>query len=233
MKKLMHLAAILLVTYFCGSIAAADTVINDMTITAGPAYGLPKTGQQLCYNVTGDTITCGSLFIGQDAEYANPAGPDIGFTRGNGSWANWNAAGGRFTDNADGTITDNATRLEWVQSGYADTVTAPPTDYVPDGSWRKYTWENALLYCERLDFGGHTDWRLPNAKELQSIADYSKYNPAIDTTFFTNTKSYLYWSSTTYADTTTSAWVVSFYNGYVGNDAKADTLYVRPVRGGQ
>ncbi len=61
-----------------------------------------------------------------------------------------------YTDNGDGTVSDNATGLMWQQSD--------------DGNTRD--WENALSYSENLSFGGHSDWRLPSAKELQSIVDY-------------------------------------------------------------
>ncbi|MFC1514653.1 DUF1566 domain-containing protein, partial [Candidatus Omnitrophota bacterium] len=156
MKKrrlLTGLAAMLLVACFC-TLPAAGQVINNITIEPClQTKGIPKTGQETSYD-TGD-----------DADYADPTGDDIGYTRGEGSWANWNADGGRFTDNSDGTITDNATGLMWVQSGYADADTTPATTYVADGSWRTYTWANALLYCERLDYASHTDWRLPNVKE--------------------------------------------------------------------
>ena len=63
-----------------------------------------------------------------------------------------------FLDNADGTITDQATGLTWMQ-----------TD-----SQQGYIWEDALAYCENLAWAGFDDWRLPNAKELQSILDYSR-----------------------------------------------------------
>lgn len=70
-----------------------------------------------------------------------------------------------FVDNGDGTVTDRATRLMWMK-----------TD-----SDSGMTWEQALTYAEHLDFVGHDDWRLPNAKELQSIVDYSR-SPATDGT---------------------------------------------------
>lgn len=74
-----------------------------------------------------------------------------------------------FVDNGDGTVTDNATGLMWMQddSGYA------------------MDWEAALAYAEASTYAGYNDWRLPNAKELQSIGDYTKDTiPAIDTSVF-------------------------------------------------
>ena len=66
----------------------------------------------------------------------------------------------RYTDNGDGTLTDSATGLMWQESyGYAETG--------------KYiNWYEAEHYVEDLNLrqlGGHTDWRLPNKLELQSL----------------------------------------------------------------
>jgi hypothetical protein len=63
-----------------------------------------------------------------------------------------------FVNNNDGTISDTATGLMWQQ-----------TD---DGVSRD--WGNALSYAENLTLANHTDWRLPNAKELNSIVDYNR-----------------------------------------------------------
>jgi hypothetical protein len=64
----------------------------------------------------------------------------------------------QFKDNGDGTVTDKATGLTWSK-----------TD-----SGRGMDWPSALKYAEDLELAGHTDWRLPNAKELQSIIDYTR-----------------------------------------------------------
>lgn len=86
-----------------------------------------------------------------------------------------------FVNNGDGTISDLATGLMWMQ----------------DDSGKGLDWENALAYGENLEFAGHDDWKLPNIKELQSIVDYAGPVPAIDRTFFkiSDNDSY-FWTST-------------------------------------
>jgi arylsulfatase A-like enzyme len=95
-----------------------------------------------------------------------------------------------FIDNGDGTVTDHATGLMW-QKGDSGTTN---------------NWEQALAYAEGLVLVGYRDWRLPNAKELQSIVDYTRSpmttgSAAIDTNVFdvTETESF-YWTSTTHLD---------------------------------
>jgi hypothetical protein len=120
-----------------------------------------------------------------------------------------------YTDNGDGTVTDTITGLAWQQTGSSNK-----------------TWEQALAYCEGLNLGGHTDWRMPNIKELRSLVDYSLHKPAINTMYFPDTVSPFYWSSTTFPTNTSSAWGLHFDDGddHYGN--KFGSFYVRAVRGG-
>ena len=125
---------------------------------------------------------------------------------------------GEYMDNGDNsTVTDTYTGLIWQQIG----------------SSTRMTWEQALAYCEGLDLGGYTDWRMPTIKELRRLADFSRYNPAIDTTNFPNTISTVYWSSTTYENSLNGAWGIDFYNGHDDSYDKDEiSYYVRAVRGG-
>ncbi len=95
-----------------------------------------------------------------------------------------------FVNNNNGTVIDFATKLMWQQGDSASTQ----------------NWEQALAYAEGLELAGYRDWRLPNAKELQSIVDYTRApmatgSAAIDTNYFavTETESF-YWTSTTHLD---------------------------------
>lgn len=90
-----------------------------------------------------------------------------------------------FVDNGDGTVTDRAAGLVWQQSD--------------DGRTRN--WQQALDYCENLQLAGHDDWRLPNAKELQSLVDYRYHAPALDREFFRQQDNNgWFWSSTTHGE---------------------------------
>ena len=93
-----------------------------------------------------------------------------------------------YTDNGNGTVTDNVTDLMWEQK-------------TNDGSSRDkdetHTWLEALNYCEDLVLGGFSNWRLPTPKELERMIDLSTSNPAADTTYFPNTTNGLYWTGST------------------------------------
>ena len=92
-----------------------------------------------------------------------------------------------YTDNGDGTVTDNVTSLMWEQK---------TADGGSGDKERTYTWKDSLAYCEDLIMGSFSDWRLPNPKELERIVDLEKSSPAVDTTYFPNTKNGFYWTGT-------------------------------------
>jgi len=103
-----------------------------------------------------------------------------------------------FTDNEDETITDQATNLMWSK----------------DDSLESMTWSEALAWVQTKNeegYLGYSDWTLPDAKQLQSIVDYSRSpdttdSPALDplfnSTIIINEAGQddyaAYWSSTTH-----------------------------------
>ena len=135
-----------------------------------------------------------------------------------------------FTDNGDGTITDNNTGLMWAQ----DTVDFNGDDIIDTND--KMSWQDALAWCESLTLAGYDDWRLPTVKELMSLVDHGTNQPAIDTAYFPDTVSSFYKSSTTENHDTDGAWTVYFNGGILDmvNSSKSPLIkyYVRPVRAG-
>jgi len=128
----------------------------------------------------------------------------------------------RFVDNGDGTITDNATGLMWAKDG----------EGLGCNNKNKIAWANAIDWAVGLTFAGHSDWRLPNIKELMSITDFSEGNPPINPTFFPNTAVSGYFSSTTSSSFTTWAWYILYHQGgAIALTLKTDDTYVRAVRG--
>ncbi len=121
-----------------------------------------------------------------------------------------------YTDNSNGTITDNNTALIWQQEDDNNT----------------YTHADAISYCEDLYLGSSEDWRLPTIDELVSLTDKGRTNPAINP-LFTNTNTSLYWSFSSYAFNSSRAWGVNFSNGSGYDRNKTDSYYVRCVRDGQ
>lgn len=85
-----------------------------------------------------------------------------------------------FTDNKNGTVTDDVTNLLWQQ--------------IDDG--KKYQYKDAKKYCSNLELGGRNDWRLPHLKELISAMDYHTHRPAMDEKFFKEIKPDFYWTET-------------------------------------
>jgi len=103
-----------------------------------------------------------------------------------------------LTDNGDGTITDAATGLMWAQND----------------SGTGMDWEAGLDWAQQMNdqnYLGYNDWRLPDAKELQSIVDYGRspsatnsaaIDPVFNITSITaedgGTDWPFFWSSTTH-----------------------------------
>lgn len=155
-------------------------------------------------------------------------GQTLSFSAGDDAWWHTNAVGvawpqPRFTDHGDGTVSDHLTGLMWTQD--AD---------VPAG---QSTWYAAMDFCSAMNSGagtyGYTDWRLPNMRELHSLVDYGQHTPPLPAGHpFTNVNLIVYWSSSTHAVTTNSAWGQEMDMGAVFFLPKSGEFTVWPVRGG-
>lgn len=141
------------------------------------------------------------------------------------------APNSRYTDNSDGTVTDNTTGLMWKQCPEGASGAGCAT-----GGASTYTWQQALQQAQTVDngagFAGHTDWRLPNRKELHSLVEVQCASPSINAVLFPNNPSNLFWSSSPYANDPTTAWSVYFSSGLDNYNYKTNAYYVRLVRGG-
>jgi hypothetical protein len=189
------------------SYGSADTsVIQSLPLVTITSINLPQTGQSKCYDSLGNEINCGGT--GQDGEIR----PGV-------EWPD-----SRFTMSGD-CVTDNLTGLMWAKNAN-----------LPNGT---KTWQGALDYVKSINNGaglcGYNDWRLPNVNELESLVNADEANPAawLNSQGFSNVQDYDYWSSTTGASSTDTAWV-TMYKGSVGGGGKPDNYcYVWPVRSGQ
>jgi hypothetical protein len=90
------------------------------------------------------------------------------------------------------------------------------------------TWDEARGYCRALVLDG-TGWRLPSMKELQTLVDDSRAEPAIDPTF-PNTPLEPFWTATPVAAIPGSAWRVSFLHGYTYDASASYPYHARCVR---
>lgn len=91
---------------------------------------------------------------------------------------------------------------------------------------------DATAYCQSLNLGGLTGWRLPSVKELQSLVDFGAWDPAIDTTAFPGTPAVYFRTSTLHATNASTAWVVQFRTGGTLAIPSANQYLVRCVHGG-
>jgi hypothetical protein len=112
-----------------------------------------------------------------------------------------------YTDNGDGTVTDNVTKLVWQKA-----VT----------SSQAFAWCDAINYCATLTLAGRT-WRLPTRIELLSLVDFTRTSPAINTTAFPSVPGGKYhwtaspWVVSQIATKPQDSWIVNFYEGLTSN----------------
>ena len=213
LPTIKELYSLILFTGYTGTSAAASVPFLD-TDAFDFRYGFESEGERFidAQYITSTTYTGTTMngnFTAFGVNFADgrikgyPAGPtpvgekryELRYVRGNPAYG-----ANDFTDNQDGTVTDAATALMWAKADNGQGL----------------NWESALAWVQEKNaenFLGHNDWRLPNAKELQSIVDYSRSpqttnSPALDPVFECSVitdeggaPNYPFcWSSTTHAD---------------------------------
>ncbi|CAK8724559.1 DUF1566 domain-containing protein [Candidatus Electrothrix aarhusensis] len=166
---------------------------------------LPDTGQTSCYDADGNEILCpaeGEPFYGQDAQYQGVA-PS-------------------YTDNGDGTVTDNNTGLMWQK----DTSDIDNDNLISSDD--TVSWQDAVDYCAGITFAGASDWHLPTRFEISSIIDRTRTSPAINPIFRAVLR--FYWADSIYSSNTSNAWGAHFSRGHTYYTSKLQRYYVRCVR---
>jgi hypothetical protein len=201
-----------------GTVACGNGCRLD-TSACGCELAFPATGQTTCYDSVGSVIPCAGT--GQDGELQ--AGAPLA-----------------YTDNGDGTITDDNTGLMWEKNSNDGTI---------HDKDNLYTFSDAIARATTLNvaaFAGYTDWRLPNVRELLSIQNHGFSLPATSPAFNTScpagctvttcscTAIGAYWTSTTTQFATNGAWCVLTHEGLATACSKTATggQNARAVRGG-
>jgi len=208
MKRVLLISLLLILALVGWSAVGAEDGFYVIPAMRGKYAPVPKTGQTNPYDKIG---TDGDLKKG--VAWPTP----------------------RFTDNKNGTVTDNLTGLIWMKNANA---------------LGTKNWADALTTANTLASGSGDlndgskagDWRLPNIRELQSLVDCAFWGPALPNTLgtgrwaegdpFQGVQLSFYSSSSTNASMTTYAWGVHFYDGYVNYGGKSNSYYVWCVRGG-
>jgi hypothetical protein len=161
-----------------------------------------------------------------------------------------------YVDNGDGTVSDTKTGLVWEKKSDDGSIHDKDDVYTLGLTIPPYTMNGTAVttFLAALNagggFAGHTDWRLPNLTELESIRNLQNVSPAVSAAFNTScgagssgnpgctvttcscTLPANYWSSSSYAGPPEFAWEVAFGDGTVDSDFKDTDYYVRAVRGG-
>ncbi|MES0335033.1 MAG: DUF1566 domain-containing protein [Candidatus Magnetobacterium sp. LHC-1] len=212
--------------YWSSTTSASDTSHAWLVSTVDGVIHTGAKSSRLCVWPVraGQSGAFGDAFVWSTGQTTSYGTGDDGALKAGATWPN-----PRFTDDNDGAVTDNLTGLVWSKD--ANT----PATGTCTGSDR--SWQAAIDYVACLNganYLGYNDWRLPNKKELVSLVDRGRLNPALASgNPFTNVKATnSYWSSTSSANSSYLAWLVNIGNGSVPGTSKYSGYRVWPVRGG-
>ncbi len=141
----------------------------------------------------------------------------------------------RFTDNGDGTLTDNESGLMWMRCSLGQSWTGTSCS----GSPSSYTWQAAQETARELNQHGgyatYTDWRMPHIPELAMIVERQCANPRINLVLFPATPASYFWTATGRRGKGMAAegYLLSFGPEGAGHEQKEDLHFARLVRAGK
>lgn len=145
-NKTNFLIAALLFAFFSIGACSKDQILvedqNELK-TTDLSYPIVGTNQSKFYDNFGEISAPaeGQPFYGQDAGYLSNSTD--------------------YTDNGNGTITDNVTGLMWQKD-----------------PGEKMTYDEAVAGANGFNLAGYDDWRLPTIKELYSLIIFSGLDPS-------------------------------------------------------
>jgi len=194
--------------------------------TTGTGTNVAKTGQTECYDASGNIENPCVTTQGQDGDLEKGM-----------------AVSPRFTDNSNGTISDNLTGLMWLKDASCGDLSDSSGNLLSNGVGNWYQALHAANSlksgeCNLSDDSSPGDWRLPNIKELRSLIDYGHNFPALSSGHpFIDVGIGRYWSSTTYIFLKHQAFTSNIYNsdasGNLGVDKIGQNKTIWPVKGGK
>jgi cysteine-rich repeat protein len=170
-------------------------------------FSVVTTNQTSCYD-TSTTMMCTAfpcdpagtpVYCGQDAQYQKPAR----------AFTCYNASGVETACSTLTTASNHEVVMDWQTGLMWQRILVNGKD-----------WDGATDYCARLDYAGHTDWRVPNPHEMWSLYDWGTYNVAIDSTVFPGSPFRYFWTSATSVNNSSYAFYGDFYSGGIGGGAK-------------
>jgi|GEM_PF-3342312 len=125
-------------------------------------------------------------------------------------------------DDVNNIVTELTFGLKWEDTNHSKNII---TNY-----------NDANSYCENLELGGITNWRVPTLKELWYLYDRNLNNTALSSTFKNVENGYYtnyYWSNqaVTYSGSESYNWTVVSSYGYDSWQVRTSNLYIRCVSG--